>query len=292
MTLRQNAKFYNGQTITPDDVAATLNWLVENVKASSSLYQIVSEIATAEVRNQKIIITLSVPDPYAIYSFTHLFSLPSSRLSNDSSPRSFLRGQILVSSGPFNLHEFTQTEGIYLQRNAAYFGQPVQLENVNAFEGERVLPGSSVQISSSPLIVSGQPVQNASFMVCVYDQNDTAMGCDKGEYTGNGAYSASSQIDSRFHSGSYRVESSLYAVLPTGIYVVLDQRTLTLLSLPIVVLLIFVALILAIAAIERRELTRLLRGRGAKRRRVSKKRAVSRRRKRSRSLTRRVRRRT
>ena len=173
LTLRQNAKFYNGQTITPDDVVATLNWLIKNVRASSPIYPIVSEIKAAEVRNKQVLVTLRVPDPYAIYSFTQLFALPKSRLPGDSSSNSFLRDQVLVSSGPFNLREFTQSEGVYLQRNGVYFGQSVQMENINAFEGEGVLPTGSVQISSSSLMIGGQPIQNASFRVCVYDNNDT-----------------------------------------------------------------------------------------------------------------------
>ena len=38
ISLRNNAKFDNGQTITPDDFVATLNWLTNNAKASSPVY--------------------------------------------------------------------------------------------------------------------------------------------------------------------------------------------------------------------------------------------------------------
>src|SRR5208283_5302610 len=97
------------------------------------IFPIVSEIAVAEVQNGKVLVTLTVPDPYAIYSFTQLFALPKSRLPTDSSSTGFLRNQELISSGPFNLREFTQSEGVYLQRNGAYFGQSVQIENIDAF---------------------------------------------------------------------------------------------------------------------------------------------------------------
>jgi ABC-type transport system substrate-binding protein len=278
LTLRQNAKFYNGQTITPDDVVATLNWLMKNVRASSPIYPIVSEIAAAEVQNKKVLVTLTVPDPYAIYSFTQLFALPKSRLPSDSSSSDFLRDQVLVSSGPFNLREFTQSGGVYLQRNSAYFGQSVHIENIDAFEGEGVLPTGSVQISSSSLMIGGQPIQNASFRVCIYDNNDTAMECSTGTYAGNGVYSASPQIDSRFRAGQYRLESSLYATMPTGVFLIVNQTTLTLISLPLILLLIFVALILAIAVFKRQEVAVLLGMRKAKRRRVTRKKAVRRRR--------------
>jgi len=292
LTLRQNAKFYSGQAITADDVAATLNWLMKNVRASSSIFPIVSEIAVAEVQNQKVLVTLSVPDPYAVYSFTHLFALPKNRLASNSLSRGFLRNQVLVSSGPFNLREFTQSEGVYMQRNGAYFGQSVQIENIDAFEGEGVLPTGSVQISSSPLIIGGQPIQNASFRVCVYDRNDTAMECSTGTYVGNGVYSAGSQIDSRFRAGQYRLESSLYVTLPTGALLIVNQATLTLVSLPLVLLFILVALILSIAVFRRQELALLLGIRKAKRRRGPRRKVIRRRRKPSRRLTRRVRRKT
>ncbi len=291
LTLRQNAIFYNGQTITPDDVVATLNWLIKNVRASSPIFPIVSEISTAQVQDQKVLVTLSVPDPYAIDSFTHLFALPKSRLLGNPLSSGFLRNQALVSSGPFSLREFTQSEGVYLQRNGAYFGQTAQIGNIDALEGEGVLPTGSVQISSSPLIINGQPIQNASFRACVYSRNDTQMECSTGTYAGNGAYSASSPIDSRFRSGQYRLESSLYVTLPTGAFLSVDQTTLTLISLPLTLLFILVALVLSIVVFERRELAMLLGVRRAKRKRGPKRRAV-RRRRRTRRLIRQTRTRT
>jgi ABC-type transport system substrate-binding protein len=292
LTIRQNAKFSNGQAITADDVAATLNWLIENVRASSPLFPIVSEISVAEVQNKKVLVTLSFPDPYVIYSFTRLFALPKSRLSNSSSSNGFLHNQMLVSSGPFNIREFTQSEGVYLQRNDAYFGQSAQIENINAFAGEGVLPTGSVQMSSSRLIVSGQPIKNASFRVCVYDKNDTAMECSTGNYTSNGAYTASSQIDSRFRAGQYRLETSLYVTMPTGALLIVNQITLTLISLPFVLLLVLVTLVLAIALFKRQELATLLGMPKTKRRKLTRRKTVRKRRKRSRLSRRRARKRT
>ena len=268
---------------------ATLNWLIENVRASSPIFPIVSEIAVAEVQNGKVLVTLTVPDPYAIYSFTQLFALPKSRLPTDSSSSGFLKNQGLVSSGPFSLREFTQSEGVYLQRNGAYFGQSVQIENIDAFEGGGVLPTGSVQISSSQLMIGGQPIQNASFRVCIYDRNDTAMECSAGNYTGNGVYSASPQIDTRFRAGQYRLESSLYVTVPTGVFLIGNQATLTLISLPLTLLIILVALILAIAVFKRQELAVVLGIRKVKRRTAPRRKAVRRRRKSTRQLTRRAR---
>jgi len=292
LTLRQNAKFNNGQTITPDDVVATLNWLIKNVKASSPISPIVSEIAAAEVQNQKVLVTLTVPDPYAIYSFTQLFALPKSRLSSNSSSNSFLRDQVLVSSGPFNLREFAQSEGMYLQRNDVYFAQSAKIENINAFEGEGILPAGSVHISSSSLMIGGQPIQNASFRVCIYDNNDTSMECSTGAYAGNGVYSASPQINSRFRAGQYHLESSLYATLPTGVFLTVNQTTLTLISLPLIMLFIFLALLLVIAVFKRHELAVVLGVRKAKRRSVSRRKTVRRRQRRAHRLIRRARSRT
>jgi ABC-type transport system substrate-binding protein len=281
--LRQNAKFYNDQLITPEDLAATLNWLIKNALPSSPLDTIAQEITGAEVVNQNSVkIILLKPDYYAVKSLTHLFALPKTRLPADSSAYGFLRDLMLVSSGPFTIREFSQSEGVYLQVNGPYFGQRPQITNINAFEGDGVLPGSSVDVVSSPMIVGGQPIQNASFKACLFDRNDAATECSIGKYIGNGDYSANFQIDSRFHSGSYGLESSLFAVTPSGVFIILDEREMTLISLPLIILLTTaVVLILAVAIVKRQNLLFLLHVSRARRKRSRRRRGGSTRRRRS-----------
>jgi hypothetical protein len=75
------------------------------------------------------------------------------------------------------------------------------------------------------------------------------------------------QIDSRFHSGSYRVESSLSTLTPGGFFVILGDKLLTLIPLLPIILVITVALIVAVVVLERRDLSHLLLRGKAKRRR-------------------------
>jgi len=262
LTISPDARFYTGQNVTANDVATTLNWLIRNARPSSSIYSIVSKVAKVDLIDRRTLrISLSFPDNFAIYRLTDLFALPASRLTSNPSTTSFLLSQLLVSSGPFVLREFTQTDGVYMQLNSQYFRQPVQnMQNFDAFESGGVFSGSQVEVSSSQLVISGQPVSNASYVACVYDQGGVLTQCSTGSYVGQGSYSAGWQIDSRFHSGTYRVESTLYWTLPTGTFVIFKEETMTVHPLPILDVLIFAAIILGFAVVlERRQLEARLR---------------------------------
>jgi ABC-type transport system substrate-binding protein len=239
LSVRPGTKFYTGQNITANDVATTLNWLMTNVKPSSSIYSLENEVTRVEVIDQSTLkISLSSPDKFAIYQFTDLFALPANRLTSNPGTPDFLANQLLVSSGPFVIREFTQTEGVTMQINSLYFGQPREtVKNFDAFEsgtvlGARVFSGSLVKVSSS-LIFDGQPIENASYVACVYDQDGVVSECTRGSYTGHGSYLAAWRIDSRFHSGTYRVETTLYWVLPVGEFVIFNEETMTIHRLPV-----------------------------------------------------------
>jgi ABC-type transport system substrate-binding protein len=268
ISIRQNAKFNNGQTITVNDLAATLNWLIRNVKSSSPLFLIMKEISRAYVLDQNSVrIILSRPDKLAVNQFTELFALPEGRLSNNPSPLDPVRNQLLVSSGPFVLREFTQRDGVYMQLNNPYFSKPAEsLGGIQVFEGLR----SEVRISSSPLLFDKQPVRNASYLVCVYDQNDLATQCVQGDNLGDGTYSAVLHVDSRFHVGPYKVESTVFGTLKNGTFMIFDKKTMMVSAFPLIPLLIFATLILAaVIGIKGRELIRPRRRREIRRRRGS-----------------------
>lgn len=254
VSLRQDARFSNGQSITVDDVTATLNWLVHNVKYSSPLYLSIKEVSRAYALDQKTLrIILSRPDKFAINSVANVFALPENRLRNNQSILSPLRSQLLVSSGPFVLREFTQRNGVYMQLNNLYFGKPAEnLENIQAFteetiQGTQILPGTGVKISSSPLSIDRQIISNASYQICAYDQNDFPTRCTPGKYVGQGTYSAVLQMDSRFHIGPYRIESTIYGTLPNGTFTIFEQRTIMIRAYPLYPALLFLVLTLTAA---------------------------------------------
>jgi len=157
--------------------------------------------------------------------------LPASRLFSNPSGSDSVVSQLLVSSGPLILHEFTQTNGVFMQLNNLYFGKPLRkLENINVFQSETVqgvqlFSGSPVTISSQPLVVETQPVANASYSVCIYDQNDITMECAAGSYVNQGTYSAVLPVDARFREGTtYWVESAVYGNLPNGTFIILEEK--------------------------------------------------------------------
>ena len=254
MVIRQNATFYNGQSITVDDVAATINWLSENTKPSSPLYVTMTEIKRADSLDQRTLrIALTEPDRFVVNAFTSLFALPSSRLFSGPLGSDSVGGQLLVSSGPLIIREFTQMNGVSMQLNTLYFGKTRNLENINAFQVETIqgvqFSGSLITISSQPLILEAQPVANASYSVCIYDQNGLTTECAPGSYMSQGTYSAVFPIDARFHQGTYWVESAVYGNLPNGTFVILDEKTMTVRSSPLIPLIIFALLILGVGVL-------------------------------------------
>ena len=262
MSIRQNATFSNGQSITVNDVVATINWLAKNTKSSSLLYPVMKEIENADTIDQKTFrVALSRPDKFSINSFTSLFALPASRLLSNPSESDSMINPLLVSSGPLILREFTQTNGVSMQLNKLYFGESHQhLENINAFEGDTIqgvqfFSGSLLTISSQPLILENQPVSNASYNVCIYDQNDVATECAAGNYVSRGTYSAAFLVDARFHPGTYRVESTVYGNLPNGTFAIFEQKTMIVRASPVIPLIIFALLMLGVGiAFGRRSL--------------------------------------
>ena len=256
MVIRQNATFYNGQSITVDDVVETMNWLTKNTKPSSPLYMTMMEIKKADTLDQKTLrIELTQPDRFAANAFTSLFALPATRLSSNPSGSDSVVSQLLVSSGPLILREFTQTNGVSMQLNNLYFGKPPRnLENIDAFQGDTIQDiqlssGSLITISSQPLVLETQPVANASYSVCIYDQNGDTTECAAGNYVNHGTYSAVLLIDVRFHQGTYWIQTAMHGNLPNGTFTILDEKTMTVRASPLIPLIIFALLILGVGII-------------------------------------------
>ena len=183
---------------------------------------------------------------------------------NDPLASNPVAGQLLVSSGPLVLREFTQTNGVYLQLNNLYFGESQNLENIDAFEATRVQgiqvwPGNQIKISSQHFEL--KQVSNASYSVCIYGQNGVAMQCVAGKYDGQDTYSAVFLVDSRFHPGMYRVEGTVYGALPNGTFIIFEEKRMIVRSFPLVPVIILVLLILVVVGVvvKRQNLERSMR---------------------------------
>lgn len=183
---------------------------------------------------------------------SQISSLPASRLSSNPPEPYLVVRQLLVSSGPLILREFTQTDGVSMQLNDLYFGgSPRNLENIDAFQGDTIqgsqlFAGSLVTISSQPIIVETQPVTNASYSVCIYDQGGATTECAAGNYVNHGTYAAVFLIDARFHQGTYWVESTVEGNLPNGSFVILEEKTITVRASPLMPLIVLALLILGV----------------------------------------------
>ena len=252
LSIRQDARFDDGKSVTVNDIAATLNWLTRSVKSSSPLYLMMKEISRAYVLDQKTLrISLVTPDKLVVNQLTELFAFPEARLTSNLNIMDPLRNQFLVSSGPLVIREFTQRDGVYMQQSNAYFGKlddtsrDIQAHEPVTVGGFTVLPGSDLSISSFPLLFDGKAVNNASYRVCVYDQHDLAIQCVSGAHAGYGTYSTNLHVDSRFRTGPYRVESTVSGNLEDGSFVVLEQKTMMVNAFPLYPLLIFIILFLA-----------------------------------------------
>jgi ABC-type transport system substrate-binding protein len=273
LRIRSNATFYTGQNITAEDVVATLNWLSRNAKPSSRIYSTLKEIASVDLVDKSTLrISLISPDNFAIYGFTDIFALPAGRLGSSLSPApDFLLSQALVSSGPFLLREFTQADGVYMQLNGPSLGQPAQnIARVDVYQGAEILgaqvAGSEVQITSSAVVIDGQPVTNASFMVCVYDQNGFSVLCAPGAYKGQGVYAASWRIDSRFTAGTYYAETTLSWASGTGKSVIFKDEIMTVRPLFVLVIPILLVILAVVAIVLERHRILPILGIGKKRR--------------------------
>ena len=236
--LRNNMTFSDGEPITIDDLSATINWFMSNVKPSSPFYTTLKQIQNVTIPNAITLeITLRQPNAFAAYSLGQLFALPHSRLelaSNLTEPFGFLRSQALVSSGPFDLSAFDQGNGADFEINSSYFNATQIISTASekmifANLGLNLLNLGNTQIGvGTPAKTYGsQSISNATYAVYIYDQNNNLAAALNGTYIGHGTYSAMLSVDNpALTEGQYQVVGQLFGILPTGMFIIFHQETL------------------------------------------------------------------
>jgi ABC-type transport system substrate-binding protein len=236
--LRSNMTFSDGEPITIDDLNATINWLMNNVKPSSPLYTILNQIQNVTIPNPVTLeITLRQPNAFAPYSLGQLFALPHSRLeltSNLADPFGFLRSQALVSSGPFDLSAFDQGNGADLEINNSYFNatQTIPIANEKTIFADRGLDllnlcNTQIGIGTPAITYGSQPISNATYAVYIYDQNNNLAAALNGTYIGHGTYSTMLNVDNpTLTEGQYQVVGQLFGILPTGMFIIFHRQAL------------------------------------------------------------------
>lgn len=116
--LREDAKFTDGQAVTPKDVVFTL----EQVKTSGSTVDL-TMIDKIETIDQQIIITLKEPQATFLNTIATLGIVPAHLYDENY-------GEHPVGSGPFKLIQWNKGEQIILVANENYYGDIPAIQKV------------------------------------------------------------------------------------------------------------------------------------------------------------------
>ena len=228
INLSHEPQFQDGSATTSHDLAATLNWLVNNVLPSAPLYPILKTIRQiTEIDPYTVRISLSRSNYFAAYQFGNLFALPANSLPQSNSALALLFSGALQSSGPFELVRFIQGAEADLQSTALPGGAgSLKLGGVQGLVlFGSTMGGSHIQIRSKPLTYGGQLIENATFTVNV--QGGSLPTEILGSYCGFGLYQAILNLNSEpISPGNHMMTIQLYAQLPTGVIMQFEQQTL------------------------------------------------------------------
>ena len=120
--LRDDVKFHDGQPLTAEDVAASLNRVMEvNIRMVDLWSEFESIEATGEY---EVTLKTTVPLGTVLSNLTLLSIGPADQMNNEG----FWNNP--VGSGPFKLEEFTPDQRVVLVRNDDYWNGPPSLERV------------------------------------------------------------------------------------------------------------------------------------------------------------------
>lgn len=121
LNLVQGATFHDGQPITSEDVAFS----IETVKANHPFKTMFAPVESVEIPDEHtVVIKLSQPHPALLLAMSSqlLSIIPKHIYGDGQDPKSHPRNsEDVVGSGPFKLVEFKQGEHIILERNENFF---------------------------------------------------------------------------------------------------------------------------------------------------------------------------
>lgn len=132
-TLRQDAKWSNGDPVTAGDFVFSLNRIMDpatGAKYANILYPIKGaeainkgeggELGVRAVDDHTLEITLEQPTPYFLELLTHQTALPVHPASVEAHGSDFVQPGNMVSNGAYTLTSFTPNDKIVLQRNPEF----------------------------------------------------------------------------------------------------------------------------------------------------------------------------
>ncbi len=121
LNLVKGAKFHDGEPITSEDVAFS----IETVKANHPFKSMFAPVESVETPNEHTaILRLSKPHPALMLAMSSqlLSIIPKHIYGDGQDPKAHPRnGQDVVGSGPFKFVEYTKDQHVILERNDDYF---------------------------------------------------------------------------------------------------------------------------------------------------------------------------
>ena len=129
-TLRQNAKWNDGEPLTASDVAFTYNYIIKNEMDTLISYTNLIEKATA-VDDYTVEFTCSKPKPDMIRHWVPI--LPEhiwSKISPTAATKSFQNPPPIVGSGPFICKEWDKSSYVKMVANPTWWGPKPKIDEI------------------------------------------------------------------------------------------------------------------------------------------------------------------
>ncbi|MFJ9634538.1 ABC transporter substrate-binding protein [Streptomyces sp. NPDC101175] len=120
LTIRPDTKFWDGSTVTAEDVAFSLRWAADPSKISSYLFADVESIKATTA--DQVTVTFKRPDEMFTSELANMVVLQKAFAEKAGSKLGTAAGG-LMCSGPFKLEKWTSGDSITMTRNEAYWNR-------------------------------------------------------------------------------------------------------------------------------------------------------------------------
>jgi peptide/nickel transport system substrate-binding protein len=129
MTIRDDVSFHDGEPLTAEDVAYSLN-LYRDTEDFPFLPSYVADFTDIEATDDTTVV-LTTEEPMATFeaNMAFMYVLPKHIWESESDPVGFENAE-MIGSGPFKLVEASQGEFVQIEANADYWATPPNVEGV------------------------------------------------------------------------------------------------------------------------------------------------------------------
>jgi peptide/nickel transport system substrate-binding protein len=129
MTIREGATFHDGEPLTAEDVAFTIQ-LYKDTEDFPFLPSYATFFETIEATDEQTVV-LTTPEPLGTFeaNMVFMYVLPEHIWADVEDPVAF-ENEEMIGSGPFQLARHTQGESVELESYADYWGTPANVDGV------------------------------------------------------------------------------------------------------------------------------------------------------------------